>query len=146
MATATADIDIQATRAQILDVLADLPHYPEWSAVHKRASILERDAHGRPKRAKMSVAAGGLADQQTLDYKWRADGVQWSLVRSTQQRKQAGRYSIRPARGGGSHVHYELTIDPAIPVPGFLVRVIMRKAVTAATEGLKRRVEATPGG
>ena len=146
MATASADIDIHATRARILDVLADLPRYPEWSAVHRKARVLDRDARGRPKRAAMSVAAGGLADQQTIDYTWHADGVEWSLVRSGQQRNQEGRYSIRAGRDGVAHVHYELSIDPAIPVPGFLVRVIMRKAVTAATEGLKRRVEATPGG
>lgn len=141
MATVNAEIDIRATGEQILSVLADLPHYPEWSAVHKQALILERDANGRPKRAKMSVAAAGLTDQQTLDYIWRANSVEWSLVRSLQQRSQVGRYSIRSGKDGTSHVRYELTIDPAIPVPGFLVRAVMGKAVKAATEGLKQRVE-----
>jgi len=141
MATATADFEVQASRERILDVLADLPHYPEWSAVHKATDVLERDSHGRPKRVSMAVAAGGMTDHQTLDYVWSADGVQWSLVRSGQQRHQTGRYSINPGKRGTSRVRYELTIDPAIPVPGFVVRAVMRKAVSAATDGLKRRVE-----
>lgn len=38
-------------------------------------------------------------------------------------------------------MRYDLDISPAIPVPGFLVRQVIKKAVTAATEGLRRRVE-----
>lgn len=141
MATAHAEVDIHAGRAEILDVLADLPHYPRWSAVQRRAEVDAVDAHGRPARATMSVAAAGLVDRQTLDDTWRADGVDWTLVHSTQQRHQTGRYTVGAARHGSCHVRYELTIDPAIPVPGFLVRTIMGRAVTAATEGLKHEVE-----
>lgn len=134
-------MDIKATPEEILDVLADLPHYPEWSVVHKRAHIDSVAADGRPKRATMSVTAAGLADVQTIEYHWHADGVDWDLVRSTQQRGQHGQYSITKGKHGSTHVHYELRIDPAIPVPGIVVRVVMHRAVTAATEGLKKRVE-----
>jgi hypothetical protein len=67
--------------------------------------------------------------------------MDWSLVRSGQQRNQVGRYLISKGPHGTSHVHYELRIDPAIPVPGFLVRAVMKNAVTAATTGLKNRIE-----
>lgn len=141
MATVSAEVDITAPPARILDVLADLPHYPEWSSVHRRASVESRDDNGRPHRATMAVAAAGLTDQQTLDYTWSAHGVRWSLVCSTQQKRQQGSYSIRSHGHGVSRVRYDLTIDPRIPVPGIIVRQVMRGAVTAATEGLKRRVE-----
>jgi hypothetical protein len=89
----------------------------------------------------MSVAAAGLADVQTIDYRWRDDGVDWTLVRSGRQRAQEGHYAISAFRDGTTHVHYELRIDPAIPLPRLIVRAVMRRAVTAATEGLKRRAE-----
>src|SRR5690242_14682589 len=92
MATVAADVDIRATPEAILDVLADLPHYPEWSAVHKRTHVDSRTADGRPQRATMAVAAAGLTDEQTIDYHWHADGVDWDLVRSGQQRGQHGLY------------------------------------------------------
>jgi hypothetical protein len=57
MASVTGDVDIHATPKQILDVLADLPHYPEWSSVHKQATIETRDPAGRPARATMAVRA-----------------------------------------------------------------------------------------
>lgn len=141
MATVSAEVDIKATPEQILDVLADLPTYPEWSAVHKRAAADTQFPDGRPQRATMAVAAVGLTDTQVLDYEWTAKGVSWSLVSSGQQRAQHGSYVITPGRSGVSHVRYELSIDPAIPMPGLLVRQVMKKAVSSATDGLKRRVE-----
>ncbi len=141
MVAITADVDIHATAKQILDVLADLPHYPDWSSVHKRATVETRYPNGRPKRATMAVRAAGLTDEQTLDYEWHRDSFDWSLVHSGQQRKQAGRYTITKGAEGTSHVHYELQIDPTIPVPGFLARAVMKKAAVAATDGLKKRIE-----
>lgn len=145
MATVSGEVDIHATPAQILDVLADLPRYPEWSSVHKRAEIDEVHADGRPSRATMGVAAVGLTDDQVLDYEWSADGVRWSLVKSGQQRDQKGSYTLVPKSPGVTHVRYDLDISPAIPVPGIVVRQIMRKAVTAATDGLRKRVESLVG-
>lgn len=141
MVDITADVDIHASVREILDVLADLPHYPEWSAVHKRATVEDTYPTGRPKRATMAVRAAGMTDEQTLDYAWHHDGLEWKLVHSGQQRNQVGRYTITKGSDGTSHVHYALTIDPLIPVPSFLARTVMKKAATAATEGLKHRVE-----
>ena len=141
MATISATIDIEATPAEILTVIADVPTYAQWSAVHKWTSVESRFPDGRPMRASMGVLAVGLTDTQVLDYEWSAHGVSWSLVKPTQlQKDQRGGYSITEG-AGVSHVHCELHIDTAIPLPGLLVRQVMKKAVTAGTDGLKRRVE-----
>jgi hypothetical protein len=142
MARVSADIDIRATPREIMDVIADLPAYPGWSAVHRRACVDERYRNGRPRRATMAVTAAGLTDEQVLDYTWDNGGsrVEWSLVKSGQQADQHGSYVVDPG-GAVSHVHYDLDIRPAIPLPGVIVRRVMKKAVTAATEGLKKQVE-----
>ncbi|MGH3459928.1 MAG: SRPBCC family protein [Kribbellaceae bacterium] len=141
MATISATTEISATPAEILAVIADVPAYPQWSEVHKWTSVDSRFPDGRPKRVSMGTSAAGLTDTLVLDYEWTADGVSWSLVKPTlQQKDQRGSYSITEG-AGVSHVHCELHIDTAIPLPGLLVRQVMRKAVTAGTDGLKRRVE-----
>ncbi len=141
MATVSATIDIKGTPTEILAVIADLPAYPQWSAVHKQASVDTRFPDGRPKRASMGVSAVGMTDTQVLDYTWSAHGVSWSLVKPTlQQKDQQGSYSITKGVGV-SHVNYELRIDPAIPLPGLIIRQVMKKAISAATDGLKKRVE-----
>jgi hypothetical protein len=141
VATISATVDIMATPAEILAVIADVPAYPQWSAVHKWTSVESRFPDGRPMRASMGVSAVGLTDTLVLDYEWTAHGVSWSLVKPTvQQKDQRGSYSITDGFGV-SHVHCELRIDTAIPLPGLLIRQVMKKAVTAGTDGLKRRVE-----
>jgi|BarGraNGADG00212_1021973.scaffolds.fasta_scaffold17466_2 hypothetical protein len=143
MATVSASIDIRATPAEILDVIADLTDYPQWSSVHRRATIEQSYPDGRPQRATMAVAAVGLTDEQVLDYTWTDDGVSWSLVKAGQQKHQHGSYTITHGAGGVSHVRYDLSIDPLIPMPGLIVRQVMKKAVTAATEGLKKHIESS---
>jgi hypothetical protein len=140
MAAVHGEVDIRARPGQVLAVLADLPAYPQWSAVHKRARVDDVGRDGRPRRATMTVTAAGLADEQVLDYRWTKTGVTWSLVSAAQQRDQHGRYVVT-GRQDNTHVTYDLDIRPAIPVPAFLVRQVMKKALTAATEGLRERVE-----
>ena len=141
MARVDADVDIHATPDKILDVIADLTAYPHWSAVHKSARIDDRFGDGRPRRATMGVAAVGLSDEQVIDYEWADGHVSWALVKAGQQRDQHGSYDITRGPGDTSRVHYHLDITPSIPLPDFVVRRVMRKAVTAATDGLKREVE-----
>lgn len=141
MATMTAKIGIKATPQEILTVIADVAAYPQWSAVHKWTAIDTTFQDGRPRRATMGVSAAGFTDTVVVDYVWTADGVNWSLVKPTvQQKDQHGSYSIIDG-GDVSHVQCELTIDPAVPLPGFVVRAIMKKAIRAGTDGLKQRVE-----
>jgi hypothetical protein len=143
VARISGEIDIQATPAQILDVLADLPGYPRWSVVHKSARVEASYPDGRPKRAAMTVSAMGLVDEQVIDYTWGPDGLRWTLVRSRQQRGQDGSYLITGDGDGCSHVRYDLDIRPMIPLPGIIVREVMRTAVRAATYGLRDRVESS---
>ena len=142
MVAVSGAVDVQATPAEILAVIADLAHYPQWSSVHKRATVETRFRDGHPRRATMAVSAAGLVDEQVLDYTWTDHGVSWKLVAPTnQQRDQHGRYTITPGADGVSHVQYDLDISPAIPLPGLIVRRVMHSAVVAATDGLRDRVE-----
>jgi hypothetical protein len=141
MVKVSGETDIRASAKQILEVLADLPSYPAWSAVHKRATVDERDGADRPARATMAVTAAGLTDEQVIDYAWGQRGVSWTLVHASQQSDQRGSYTITRGPDGTLHVRYDLEITPIFPVPGFVVRRVMRHAVQAATEGLRARVE-----
>jgi ribosome-associated toxin RatA of RatAB toxin-antitoxin module len=141
MATSKKDITIEASAEAVMDVIGDMAAYPGWSSVHKSATVESVDDEGRPQRVRMTVAVVGISDEQVLDYTWDGDrAVSWTLVEGGQQRRQIGRYELT-ADGPGTRVHYEVSVDPKIPMPGFVVKQGMRKVVDAATRGLKRRVE-----
>lgn len=140
----TRETVIEASPAEILDVLYDLESLTEWSSAHQEVEILERDDDGRPKRSRQVVKIVGINDEQVLDYSVHDDGVSWTLVSSQQQRAQEGRYTLTPD-GDRTHVRFDLTVDPTVPLPGFLVKRGAKGLMETATDGLRKRVESRKG-
>jgi hypothetical protein len=137
--TEARDVTIEATPDQIMDVLVDLESLTEWSSAHQKVEVLERDDEGRPTKSRQVVKVVGVNDDQVLDYTIYDDGVGWTLVSSKQQRAQEGRYTLTP-NGDATDVHFELTVDPVVPLPGFLVKRGAKGLMETATDGLRKRV------
>ncbi|KRE27403.1 cyclase [Mycobacterium sp. Soil538] len=137
--TESRETVIEASPAEILEVLFDLESLAEWSSAHQEVEILERDDHGRPARSRQVVKIVGISDEQVLDYSVHDDGVSWTLVSSTQQRAQDARYTLVPD-GDTTRVTFELTVDPTVPLPGFVVKRGAKGLMETATEGLRKRV------
>jgi hypothetical protein len=88
----------------------------------------------------------GISDEQVVAYSVHDDGVSWELVSAKQQRAQHGRYTLTPD-GDSTRVRFELTVDPIVPVPGFLIKKGAKGLMDTATEGLRKRVlKAKKGG
>lgn len=137
--TESRDVVIEAKPEEILEVLFDLESLTEWSSAHQEVEILERDDEGRPIKSRQVVKLVGVADEQVLDYTVHDDGVSWTLVSAKQQRAQDGRYTLTPD-GDSTRVHFELTVDLTVPVPGFLIKKGAKGLMDTATEGLRKRV------
>jgi hypothetical protein len=143
--TESREVVIDATPDEIMDVLFDLESLTEWSSVHKKVEILERDHEGRPSKSRQTVKIVGVSDEQVLDYAVHDDGVGWTLESSRQQRAQEGRYTLTP-EGDSTRVRFELTVDLSAPVPGFLVKRGAKGLMETATDGLRKRVLEVKGG
>jgi ribosome-associated toxin RatA of RatAB toxin-antitoxin module len=137
--TETREVVIEATPEEIMNVLFDLESLTEWSSTHQKVEVLERDEQGHPRRSRQVVKIVGVSDEQVLDYSVHDEGISWTLVSSKQQRAQDGRYTLTP-EGDSTRVHFELTVDPTVPVPGFLIKKGAKGLMDTATEGLRRRV------
>lgn len=97
---------------------------------------------GRPHQVTMKVKTAGITDEQTVAYTWGPDTVSWTLVKASQQRRQDGKYTFTP-QGDKTHVKFELTVDPLIPLPGFVLKRAIKGAMETATDGLRKQVLAT---
>jgi ribosome-associated toxin RatA of RatAB toxin-antitoxin module len=137
--TESRDIVIEATPDEIMDILVDLESLTEWSSAHQKVEVLERDDEGRPSKSRQVVKVVGVSDEQVLDYTVHDDGVSWTLVSSKQQRAQNGHYKLTPD-GDATKVHFELTLDPLVPLPGFLIRRGVKGLMDTATDGLRKQV------
>ncbi|MEX2289776.1 MAG: SRPBCC family protein [Mycobacteriales bacterium] len=138
---ASSTITISMPPEQVLEVIADVARYPEWTGQIKSAEVLEAGADGRPRQARFVMDAGVLKDEYVLQYDWTATGVSWELVgRSSVQKSQVGSYSLVPT-GEGTEVTYQLSVDIAMPMLGMFKRKAEKMIMDSALKELKKRVE-----
>lgn len=144
MADKTAQtIYIDADPATVMDVIADIGSYPDWVKEYREAEVLDTDADGYPKSARLVLDAAVLKDTMVLAYEWPADrtSVTWSLVSSSLLKSLEGAYRLA-ANGSGTDVTYELAVDLMIPMIGLLKRKAERRLTETALKDLKKRAEA----
>lgn len=125
--------------ADVLAAIADVEGLPAWSSIHKKVKVRERDDQGRPVLAEMTVSVMGFTDEQVLEYTWTDTSVKWDAVESTQQKSQHAEYRLT-STDSGTHVEFEMTLDPKIPVPGFIVKRGTKSVLETATDGLRQQV------
>ena len=142
-----SSISISATPAQIMDVIADLSAYPQWSDGITSVTVLSRyEDDDRPADARFSLASGPIKDTYELEYDW--DGnrkVTWTLTTAEMLTAMDGEYELTDSGNGTTTVHYRLQVDVKIPMIGMLKRKAEKVIVDTALKGLKARVESGSG-
>jgi ribosome-associated toxin RatA of RatAB toxin-antitoxin module len=140
MATSDSrEVVIEASPQEILDVIADVESTPTWSPQYQSAEVLDAYDNGKPKRVKMKIKTAGISDEQVVEYTWSDDVVSWTLVSAGQLKAQDASYTLTPD-GAKTKVRFDITVDLAIPLPGFVLKRAMKGGVETATEGLRKQV------
>ncbi len=144
----TSEIVIDAPPAAIMEVIADLASYPEWSDGIEAVTVLSRyEDDNRPADARFTVRSGPINDTYELEYDWTGDSrVTWTLTKAEMLTAMDGEYELVPAPGGGTTVHYRLAVDVKIPMIGMIKRKAEKVIIDTALKGLKKRVESQTSG
>lgn len=135
----SASIDIAATPAEIMAVIADFEHYPDWVDSMKSAEVLTRSG-GEAETVRMVLDHSLVKDNYVLAYEWQPTRVSWRLVEGTLLKAMDGAYELTPA-GGGTTVTYHLTVDVNLPMIGLFKRKAEKTIIDGALKNLKLRVE-----
>ncbi len=137
-------IVVEASAAEIMDVLTDFEAYPEWADV-KSVSVLERGEGGVGTRVAFEVEVPVLGRANyTLAYRYApADGgMSWV---STEARGAvsdiSGEYLLTEIDEDETKVIYRLAVELGVLLPGFVRTQGEKRVIQNALEGLKRRVE-----
>ncbi|MFZ0714840.1 cyclase [Mycobacterium sp.] len=80
-----------------------------------------------------------ITDEQVVAYTWSKNKVSWTLVSSGQQRSQDASYTLTPDRDK-TKVTFQLSVDPVVPLPGFVLKRAIKGTVDTGTKGLRDRV------
>ncbi len=141
-----AEVLIDATANEVMDVIADIEAYPQWTAFTK-AVVIERDSAGRPELVEFSFDMGAFKDEQTMRYQWPDAGlVQWQVTASNLLKSLSGSYRVMQLTSSGEHrpqtkVVYELTMEVSMPLISAMRKRAEKMIVDTALQGLKKRVE-----
>ena len=133
------EVVIEATPAEILDVIADVEATPTWSPQYQSSEIIDRYDDGRPKQARMVIKAAGLTDTQVIEYTWTDSSVSWTLVSAGQLKSQDAKYTLTED-GDKTKVRFDMKVDPSVPIPGFLLKRTIKGGMETATDGLRKQV------
>jgi carbon monoxide dehydrogenase subunit G len=136
-------IVIDASAAEVMDVLTDYEAYPEWADV-KAARIVERGEGGLATKVAFEVDVPVLGRAEyTLAYRYAPGDAGMSWV-STEARGSVtnitGEYLLDET-DGQTKVTYRLAVELGVLLPGFVRTQGAKRVIDNALEGLKRRVE-----
>ena len=137
----STEFDVNATPEQVMDAVAAIEDLPQRSGPPKSAEIESTYDDGRPKRVRAKVSAAGFKDEEVTDYTWDGlNSVTWTLAESSVQSKQVGTYTLAPT-DDGTHIKLELEIGVKVPMPGFVLKRVLKTALDTGSKDFKKYVE-----
>ncbi len=144
MENAEGSIVIEASAADIMDVITDYEAYPEWADV-KSATVLQRGEGGLATEVAFEVDVPVLGKATyTLAYRYAPGDAGLSWVTSEARgavRDIRGEYLLNELDDRDTEVTYRLSVELGVLVPGVLRTQGAKRVIENALEGLKRRVE-----
>lgn len=125
----------------------DLEAYPEWVDGIAAVDVQERDGQGRPTRARFEVAGIGRRSAYVLAYDLSGAPARlaWRMVEGDLTSRLEGTYLFEPSPAAPpdrfeTDVTYELIVDLAVPLPGYVKRRAEDKIIEAALQRFAARV------
>lgn len=140
---ASREFVVDAPPDVVMEALADVSVLTTWSPLHKHIEVIDRYPDGRPHHVKTTIKIFGLVDKEILEYHWGPDWVVYDVKGTAQQHGQHVEYNLKPEGLDKTRVRFDLTVEPAGPIPGFIVRRASDNVLDAAVEGLRNMVSGT---
>ncbi|WP_236978001.1 MULTISPECIES: SRPBCC family protein [Mycobacterium] len=137
---ASREFVIEAPQEAVMEALADVGVLMSWSPLHKSVEVLDYYPDGKPHHVKATVKILGLVDKEILEYHWGPDWVVWDAGKTNQQHAQHVEYNVTAEGPDKTRVRFDITVEPAGPIPGFIVRRASEHVLDAAAKGLRDRV------
>lgn len=141
--TATETISIDAPLDRVWEIAIDLESYPVWAHDIKDVNVRATDEQGRPLEVEFRASALGRSTHYTLryDYSNAPYEMGWTMLDGDIQRSIDGVWKFQPDGEQRTLVQYDLAIDLAVPLPGFVKRRAEVRILNTVRE-LKSRAEA----
>jgi ribosome-associated toxin RatA of RatAB toxin-antitoxin module len=137
----SSSVVIDAPLDRVLALLRDLPAQVDWFPGCLSSTVLATDDAGLPARARQVNDVKVAKDEFELDYAHTDTSMSWQLVAPSSAQKDASGSWTLAARGAATEATLALSIEPSLPLPGFLVKKALGDSAKGATKALKAYCE-----
>ncbi|BBY23364.1 SRPBCC family protein [Mycobacterium stomatepiae] len=134
-------VEVDANAAAIMAIVADFERYPEWSDGAKGCWVLARYDDGRPSQIRLDAAYQGFEGVfiQAIYYPG-PNQIQTVLQQGELFKKQEQLFSV-VEMGPSSLLTVDIDVEPSMPVPAPMVKMMLNNVLDHLAENLKKRAE-----
>ncbi len=132
-------VTVNAPAADVIAFLRNVDNQKGWMPGCLASEVLEKDAEGRPKKARLTNDVKVAKDTFELDYTQGADGFSWKLAEATKMQTQNDGSWRVVDKGGKSEATFSLTIDTPLPLPGFIQKKTLKDTLKGTTQALAKQ-------
>ncbi|WAJ45610.1 SRPBCC family protein [Mycobacterium sp. Aquia_216] len=134
-------VEVDANAAAIMAIVADFERYPEWSDGAKGCWVLARYDDGRPSQIRLDAAYQGFEGTfiQAIYYPG-SNQIQTVLQQGELFKKQEQLFSV-VEMGASSLLTVDIDVEPSMPVPAPMVKMMLNNVLDHLADNLKKRAE-----
>jgi hypothetical protein len=139
-------VEVGADAASIMAIVCDFEAYPEWNEGIKGAWVLARYDDGRPSQLRFDTVVQGVEGTyiQAVYYPG-ANQIQTVMQQGELFAKQEQLFSVVET-GASSLLTVDVDVEPSMPVPVPMVKMLLNNVLDQLAENLKLRSEQLAGG
>jgi ribosome-associated toxin RatA of RatAB toxin-antitoxin module len=135
-------VEIAAPIQTSFEAIVDYETFPSWQDAVDSVEVLSRTKDGLGEDVRLYVDAKVKKIDYTLRYRYsRPTEIEWDFVTGNGMRDVDGVYTFEELGPDRTRATYKLGADPAIPVPGMVLRRTHKQLVKRSVEDLKREAE-----
>jgi len=139
-------VEVGADAASIMAIVGDFEAYPEWNEGVKGAWVLARYDDGRPSQLRLDTVVQGVEGTyiQAVYYPG-ANQIQTVMQQGELFAKQEQLFSVVET-GASSLLTVDVDVEPSMPVPAPMVKMLLNNVLDQLAENLKLRSEQLAAG
>lgn len=132
---------LAASPAEAFAVMTDYDALPEWQGPLKRCHVLTRYDDGLAREVEYEIDAKLRRVTYTLRHSYeRPNAIESEYVEGDLNCLE-GRWRFAAADGGRTSARFDLRIDPGLPIPARIQRMLNDRVLKSSVEDLRRRLE-----
>ena len=139
-------VEVGADAASIMAIVGDFEAYPEWNEPITGAWVLARYDYGRPSQLRLDTVVQGVEGTyiQAVYYPG-ANQIQTVMQQGELFAKQEQLFSVVET-GASSLLTVDVDVEPSMPVPAPMVKMLLNNVLDQLAENLKLRSEQLAAG